>query len=243
MLLETIGSVGGKKALETIAAAIKSGDAQLQDAGTRVLGQWMTADAAPVLLDLAKDPAVEKYQVRALRGYLRIARQFAPSDDERIAMVERALEAAQRPDEKELALETLQRSPTAKALEVAVKAKERDGLRDAANQTAMVIVQKLVEQGGEPAALLKQIGQEPMDIRIVKAEYGDSRSKRDVTEMLQQHVQGLPVIPLKGTFNKTFGGDPAPNAPKWLWIRYRIDGKGGETRIPENASIVLPTPG
>ncbi len=241
-LLEILGAVGGEKALETIAAAIKNGDAKVQDAGTRVLGEWMTADAAPVLLQLAQDPAVEKYQVRALRGYLRIARQFALADDERIAMAQRALDAAQRVEEQKLALEALQRSPTSAALEVAVQAKERPGLREAANQTAMVIVQKLVEQGADPAALLTKIGQEPLDIKIEKAEYGDSRNSRDVTDALQQHVRGLPVIPLDGTFNKTFGGDPAPNAPKWLKVKYRINGKAGETRIAENQSIVLPMP-
>jgi HEAT repeat protein len=241
-LLEILGAVGGEKALETIAATVKSGDAKLQDAGTRVLGEWMTADAAPVLLQLAQDPAVEKYQVRALRGYLRIARQFALPDDERISMAQRALDAAQRPDEQKLALEVLQRVATPAALEVAVEAKQRPGLEEVANQTAMVIVQKLVEQGADPAAMLAKIGQEPLDIKIEKAEYGDSRNSRDVTDVLQQHVRGLPVIPLGGTFNKTFGGDPAPNAPKWLKVRYTINGKSGEARIAENQSIVLPMP-
>ena len=43
--------MGGPKALETIAGAVKNGDDELQDVGTRVLGEWMTADAAPVLLE------------------------------------------------------------------------------------------------------------------------------------------------------------------------------------------------
>jgi HEAT repeat protein len=241
-LLEILGGVGGEKALETIAATIKTGDAKLQDAGTRVLGEWMTADAAPVLLDLSQDPAVVKYQVRALRGYLRIARQFALPDDQRIAMAQRALDAAKRPEEQKLALDVLQRVATPAALDAAMKAKQTPGLEEAANQTAMVIVQKLVEQGADPAAMLARIGQKPLDIKIEKAEYGDSRNSRDVTDMLQQHVRGLPVIQLGGTFNKAFGGDPAPNAPKWLKVSYTINGKSGEARIAENQSIVLPMP-
>jgi hypothetical protein len=141
-----------------------------------------------------------------------------------------------------LALEVLERSSTPAALEVAIQAKKQHGLEEAANKTAMVIVQKLVEQGADPASLLTKIGQEPLDIKIEKAEYGDSRNSRDVTDVLQQHVRGLPVIPLRGTFNKTFGGDPAPNAPKWLKVSYTINGKAGETRIAENQSIVLPMP-
>ncbi|HEX6960310.1 MAG TPA: HEAT repeat domain-containing protein [Lacipirellula sp.] len=241
-LLEILGAVGGPTALETIAATVKSGDAKLQDAGTRVLGEWMTADAAPVLLELAKDPAVEKYQVRSLRGFLRIARQFALPDGERIQMAKQALEAAERIEERQLALQVLERSPTPAALEVAIEARERRGLEDAANKAAMVIVLKLVEQGADPESLLAKIGQEPMDIKIDKAEYGDGRTSRDVTDVLQQHVRGLPVIPLGATFNKAFGGDPAPTAPKWLTVNYTINGKAGETRIAENQSIVLPMP-
>ena len=74
LLLETLGDVGGPKALATVAAAAASGDAPLQDAATRVLGKWMTADAAPVLLDLATTDKAGSYRGRALKGYLRIAR-------------------------------------------------------------------------------------------------------------------------------------------------------------------------
>ena len=38
---------------------------QLQDTSSRLLGEWMTIDAAPVLLDLAKTGSGEKYQARA----------------------------------------------------------------------------------------------------------------------------------------------------------------------------------
>ena len=78
--------MGGPKALATIAAAVKGSDAQLQDTGSRVLGEWMTVDAAPVLLDLAKTAPSDKYQVRALRGYIRLARQFAMPDAQRAEM-------------------------------------------------------------------------------------------------------------------------------------------------------------
>ena len=43
---------------------------ELQDAGSRLLGEWMTVDAAPVLLDLAKTAAEEKYEIRAIRDTL-----------------------------------------------------------------------------------------------------------------------------------------------------------------------------
>ena len=66
-LLRILGEMGGPKALETIAAVLQQGDEMLDDAATRVLGQWMSVDAAPVLMNLAKNPANEKYRVRAAR--------------------------------------------------------------------------------------------------------------------------------------------------------------------------------
>ncbi len=65
-LLRILGAMGGPTSLQTIAAAVKTGDPELQDVGTQALGEWMTADAAPVLLEIAKSGAPDKYKV--LRG-------------------------------------------------------------------------------------------------------------------------------------------------------------------------------
>ncbi|HWL74936.1 MAG TPA: HEAT repeat domain-containing protein, partial [Burkholderiaceae bacterium] len=111
-LLEILGAVGGSKALSTIAAAVSGSNEQLQDAGSRLLGEWMNADAAPVLLDLAKNPSSDKYKVRLLRGYIRIARQFQMPDDQRAEMCDKALAAASRPEEQKLVLAVLERYPS-----------------------------------------------------------------------------------------------------------------------------------
>ena len=96
-LLDIVGEVGGTKALATVAAAAKAGEESLADAATRLLGKWMTVDAAPVLLELAAAPIGEKYQTRALRGYIRIARQFVLPDQERAEMCSKALAASKEP--------------------------------------------------------------------------------------------------------------------------------------------------
>jgi len=150
-LLKILGAMGGQKALETIADTVKGGDAALQDAGTRVLGEWMTADAAPVLLGLATDPANKKYQVRALRGYLRLARQFAATDAERAEMCRQALAAATRPEEQRLVLEVLERYPSAETLAVATEAAKSPALRDEATRVAKVITDALAKQGDDSA--------------------------------------------------------------------------------------------
>ena len=59
-LLEILGEVGGTKSLSALSAAAKSDDPALQDASTRLLGNWLTPDAGPALLDLAKTNARPK---------------------------------------------------------------------------------------------------------------------------------------------------------------------------------------
>jgi HEAT repeat protein len=139
-LLNILGSVGGTKALETVAAAARSDEPDLQDASTRVLGEWMTADAAPVLLDLVKTAPADKYQSRAFRGYLRIVRQFAP-EDQRLPMCQSAFAAARNPAEKKLVLEAIRRWPNVEMLKLAVAAAAEPEMKDDATQSALAIAQ------------------------------------------------------------------------------------------------------
>lgn len=149
-LLRILGAMGGPKALDTIAAAVKGGDAELQDAGTRVLGEWMTVDAAPVLLDISKSSSPDKYRVRALRGYLRLARQLKMSDAERLEMCRQGLAVAQRDEERALALDTLKRCPSAESVQLASSLMDDAEIRDRAVETAIFIGEKIKDK--DPAA-------------------------------------------------------------------------------------------
>ena len=150
-VVRILGAMGGQKALRTIAMAAKTGEDELQDATTQVLGQWMTADAAPVLLEITKDPSSKKYHVRALRGYLRIARQLKQlPDGQRIAMAREALAIAQRPEERELALDVLKRCPSAEGVELASSLLDDKELRERAVETAVFIAEKIKDE--DPAA-------------------------------------------------------------------------------------------
>ncbi|HUP80753.1 MAG TPA: HEAT repeat domain-containing protein, partial [Pirellula sp.] len=76
-LLDILGAVGGTKSLEAMNAAAKSDDPQLRDVSSRLLGEWLTVDASPVLLELVKNGPADKFQGRLFKGYLRMAKQFA----------------------------------------------------------------------------------------------------------------------------------------------------------------------
>lgn len=143
VLLDILANVAGTKALQTIAAAGKSSDPLLKDASSKLLGDWLTIDAAPVLLDLATTGPADKYQVRSIRGYIRIARQFVMSDAERIAMCQKAFEISKAPAEKKLLLEVLKRYPSVENLKLAVKTAEVAELKDEAAQVAQAIAEKV----------------------------------------------------------------------------------------------------
>ena len=156
-LLEIISDVGGTQALHTLATAAKSDSAQLQDTGSRLLGKWNSLDAVPVLLDLAKTAAQNKYRVRALRGYLGLARKFSRGE-ERAEMCQVAIDTAIRPDEQKLALDVLKLRPNAHGLTVAVKAQQIPGLKKEATEATEVITQKLRERGVDVEELISAAG-------------------------------------------------------------------------------------
>ncbi len=141
--LRILGAMGGTNALKTIAAAAGSNDSQLQDVATQLLGKWMTDDAAPVLLDLAQKLSPGKYQIRALRGYIRIARQFNLAQERRSEMCRIALETAERAKEQEMVLEVLKRYPNPENLKLASRATEIPAVSTQATAIAKHISREL----------------------------------------------------------------------------------------------------
>ena len=143
ILLEIVGAMGGVKSLEIMSAAGKGGDPQLQDIVIRVLGKSLNLEAAPVLLDLAKTAPGANYQVNALRGYIRFARQFVRADAQRVEMCQQAWAIAQRMEEKKLVLEVLGRTQSMAALRMAVAATEIPELKEDGVKSALAIAQKI----------------------------------------------------------------------------------------------------
>jgi HEAT repeat protein len=156
VLLDILLDVGGSKALQAVAAAAKSNDPALQDKGSDVLGKWMTIDAAPVLLDLAKSGG--RYENRAFKGYLRIARQFAPSQEQRIAMCQTALDSTRQQAEQKLVLDVLKAYPTVESLRLAVKVAQNPELKPDATAAAKAISEKLPKTP-EVRELLSKVGE------------------------------------------------------------------------------------
>jgi HEAT repeat protein len=143
VIYDTLGAVGGGRALAAVAAAGKSSVPELQDAATRLLGAWMTPDAGPVLIDLAGALPQGKYQARAIRGAIRIARQFALPDGERADLCRQILKTAADPADRKAVVEFMPRYPSPEMLRVAREAEAMPGLEAEAKAAAAAIEQKL----------------------------------------------------------------------------------------------------
>ena len=241
--VNALNDVGGIKALKTLATAAKSNDPQLQDAGSRLLGKWNGLEAAPVLLDLAKTAPEEKYQLRALRGYIGLARKFAMPDEQRAEMCRTAFDMSRLPADQKQVLDVLKLHPSIENLKLAIKARQVAEVKDDATQAMLVIAQKLGGKGDEVKELLVKAGFDKVKLEIVKAEYGAGASQKDVTDVIQKQASDLPLITLaSSSYNASFGGDPAQGSVKKLKIQYKINGKAGEASFDEDALIILPMP-
>ncbi|QDV21549.1 HEAT repeat protein [Gimesia panareensis] len=127
LLLKQLAAIGGETALKTVVAAARSNNDDLQNTATDLLGKWVTIDVAPPLLELAQSLDNRKYKIRALRGYIRVARQLNMTPAERLEVCRNTLANAERNDEKKLVFEVLRRYPTPQAVNFTIKLlKEKD---------------------------------------------------------------------------------------------------------------------
>ena len=150
-LMDLLVYVGGEKALAGVRAAAKGNDDSAANAATQALGKWLTPDVAPVLLDLAQS-GNQKYQVRCLRGYIRIIRQFGLRPRQRLQMSKQAFAAATRDEERKLVLDTLTRFPSAQGLRMITAHLKTPALREEASKAAVTIAEKIVNNDPKSVA-------------------------------------------------------------------------------------------
>jgi hypothetical protein len=157
-------------------------------------------------------------------------------------MCRTALRTADRDEDKRLVLEVLLRYPSEEMEPIALEAAEVPALKEEASLVLMGMASKGINRA-ELGKALAQAGHKPVELEILKAEYGAGAKIKDVTAILRKYAKNYRIIFLpSANYNASLGGDPAPGIVKQLKIRYRIDGKEGEVSLNENATIVLPIP-
>jgi hypothetical protein len=81
-------------------------------------------------------------------------------------------------------------------------------------------------------------GRSVNELRVLQASWGAEDRNQDVTGQLNGMVRGNQ---LNFAVNSgSFGGDPAPGAPKRLRVIYMLRGLRYETNVPEGGSLILP---
>lgn len=121
-LLGVMASVGNSEALPVVRQALKSSDSDVQRAAINALAAWPSPEPASDLLTIAQTSANPAQHVLALRGYVKLVQ--LPSNRppaETAKLLERAMGAAKRPDEKKLIIAAAQRVVTPESLELVKK--------------------------------------------------------------------------------------------------------------------------
>ncbi|MCL2347223.1 MAG: HEAT repeat domain-containing protein [Planctomycetaceae bacterium] len=168
-LLELLATVKGKKAVDFVASQAWGDDAAAKDKAIEVLGAWTDTDVADALLKIAKESSENRYKNRAIRGYIRLARQFNMSEEDRIAICKNVFDVATRDDDKVLIFDVIRRNPTEKMLVYAATFFDNDTLREKAFEAAVAVADRIQ---GKPA-----IVDETMNKVIAETQNADLKAK------------------------------------------------------------------
>jgi len=265
--IDMMKTIGGKPAVDKVTAIALGDDtdlnADLADKATQVLGTWDSPDTmdaiADSLLKVAKQSSEERFQVRGIRGYIRLARQFSYPEDQRISMIKTAFDTAARAEDKNLIFDIFARYPSLKMVEAAMSYAGNEAHQERAYRAAVDTAARLQGRQPQAARIMEEVVKSAANaevktraesvrarlagvdegVEIIKATYGAGDKIADVTAKVRELSKGGTNMEI-GSYNAAFG-DVAPNVVKTLKITYKI--KGGDEKaaeFPENAPVTLP---
>lgn len=141
-VLPLLAELGTPDALAAAQAATRENDAELAKEAVRVLAQWPNAAPASHLLELARASTDLTLHTLALRGCIEVVGQ-EPDPSRRLALLQQAMTAAKRAEEKKQALGLVGQIPTSEALEIVLKDLADPSLINEAGLAAVSIAEKL----------------------------------------------------------------------------------------------------
>ncbi|MDR2117297.1 MAG: HEAT repeat domain-containing protein [Planctomycetaceae bacterium] len=160
-LLDLLKEIGGAKAMEIVNQYAWGNDAELKDKATAILGQWRSPQdinlVAAACLKLAKESKENKFKVRGLRGYIRLARQFSMSEEQRLQICREVYDLADRDEDKRLIFDVFVRNPSLKVLDVTVQYLSNEKFKENASETAVAIGEKLQGKSPQIADAMKKV--------------------------------------------------------------------------------------
>lgn len=141
-LLNTLRVAGGADALKAVRGAVADSNKDVHTAAIRAISEWKTADAAPVLLELAKTSTTPVDKILSLRGYLGMAARKDMAADAKLAICREAAPMIQRNEEKLLLLAALSNLTNAESLNLIVAYLDEPAVKREAVATVMAIAEK-----------------------------------------------------------------------------------------------------
>jgi HEAT repeat protein len=170
-LLRTLRVTGGPDALKAVRGALDDPDKEVHTAALRALSEWTSTDAAPVLLELARNSGEPTEGLVALRGYLGIALQKSVAVQDKLAICRQAAPIIQRVEEKRMLLGALGSAASAESLDLVVPYLDDTAVKREAVATIMAIAEKRKQKehaGVAKAALEKVVKVAADDPAVVK---------------------------------------------------------------------------
>ncbi|MDR2170419.1 MAG: HEAT repeat domain-containing protein [Planctomycetaceae bacterium] len=159
-LLELLKEVGGAKAVKIVEKCAWEDVPEVQDKATEVLGKWPSQKdvdlIAAACLKLAKE---SKYKSRGLRGYIRLARQFAMKEERKLQICQEMYDLATNESDKILIFDVYIRNPSQNVFDVAAKYLDNDNenIRNKAAETVVGIGEKLQVKSPKIAETMKKV--------------------------------------------------------------------------------------
>ncbi|MBQ3349694.1 MAG: hypothetical protein IJG38_04795 [Thermoguttaceae bacterium] len=256
--------IGGKTALNYIDQACQN--PETIDAATQILGKWSTPEdvntVAAICLKVAKESKDKKYAVRAIRAYIRLARQFYMPSQQKFDMCKTAFQTATRPEDKALIFEVFKRVIEVESAKQAFSYASDPQYAEAAYDAVVAIAAKFQGDSPELAQMLKEIvqkskvkatvdganeqinrvslSQQESAVDIIRATYGAEDKIADVTDIVKAKFSGKRGLNL-GSYNALFG-DVAPGKFKTLTleIQFKATGEKRTLTFSEDEMILLP---
>ncbi len=152
-LLRLMGATGSPAALEVVHATATEGDGELRQTAERLLCDWPTPDALPIVIEMARESSDATLRVLALRGAVRMLRDSDTPPDQRLEQLAVLMDNAATPDEKRQVLSGLGLIPHVGALDMIFEQFADEAVRAEAEQAAITIAERLGGNAQEDASI------------------------------------------------------------------------------------------
>lgn len=168
-VLRVLRSIGGAVAFEAVQAASGDADKDVQGAAKRILCDWPTVEALPILTDWARSSDETAIRLLALRGSMRLIPLTQQPRAGQLAALMALEDLATRPEEKKIMLGVIGQIPYTESLAVAVRHLAEDGLREEAAAAAVAIAEVIAQDAPDPViAAMKKVERAKVDKQIVR---------------------------------------------------------------------------